>query len=77
MLPGFYMKGNPGYDRQRTFTFGIAPEFGFLFRAGPCNSKGLLIGMIGKLQFMQLPDKDDGAALRYTYGGIGLLFKFY
>jgi hypothetical protein len=33
--------------------------------------------MVGKLQFMQLPDLNDGAALRYTYGGIGMVLRFY
>jgi hypothetical protein len=77
ILPGFYLHNNPKLEKQRIFTYGIGPEFGFLFRAGPRYHKGLLIGMVGKLQFMQLPDLNDGPAFRYTYGGIGLVVRFY
>ena len=76
-LPGVYLGETPGLDDARSFTLGLGPEFGFLFRAGPKYTKGLLIGMVGKLQFMQLPEKSDGGMLRYTYGGIGLVVRFY
>lgn len=76
-LPGYYIHQAPKLEHQRRFAYGIGPEFGFLFRAGRTNTKGLLIGMVGKLQFMQLPDADDNAALRYTYGGLGLVVRFY
>lgn len=77
LLPGFYLSDHPKLENQRLFAMGIGPEFGFLFRAGPRYTKGLLIGMVGKIQFMQLPDRNDGPALRYTYGGIGLVVRFY
>jgi hypothetical protein len=75
-LPGYYVSETPALERQRTFVLGVGPEFGFLFRAGPKYTKGLLIGMVGKIQFMPLPDKDD-KGLRYTYGGLGLVVRFY
>jgi len=77
ILPGFYLHQEPKLARPRTFAYGLGPEFGFLFRAGRIYQKGLLIGMVGKVQFMQLPDRNDGAALRYTYGGIGMVVRFY
>jgi hypothetical protein len=77
LLPGYYFDAHPGLPEPRRFAWGIGPEFGFLLRAGPRYTKGLLIGMIGKLQFMQLPDKSGGRGLRYTYGGIGLMLRFY
>ena len=77
VLPGFYLYEAPKGEAQRLFTYGIGPEFGFLFRVGPRNEKGLLIGMVGKLQFMQSPDLNDGPSLRYTYGGIGMVVRFY
>ena len=76
-LPGVYLGETPGLDHARGFALGVGPEFGFLFRAGPKYTKGLLIGMVGKIQFMQLPNADDGPGLRYTYGGIGLVVRFY
>jgi hypothetical protein len=76
-LAGVYVHESPTVDHQRQLAFGLGPELGFLFRAGPRYTKGLLIGMVGKLQFMQLPDADDDAFLGYTYGGIGLVVRFY
>ncbi len=76
-LPGIYLHELPALDHARSFAFGIGPEFGFLFRAGPPNAKGLLLGMVGKLQFLPSPNADDGPGLRYTYGGIGLVVRFY
>ena len=77
VLPGLFLSKEPQLESQRLFTYGIGPEFGFLFRVGPHNKKGLLIGMVGKLQFMQSPDLNDGPGLRYTYGGMGLAVRFY
>ena len=77
LLPGYYFKAGPELKEQRRFCWGFGPEFGFLLRTGPRYTKGLLIGMIGKLQFMQLPDRSEGNALRYTYGGLGLMLRFY
>lgn len=76
-LPGYYVVETPELANARKFAIGIGPEFGFLFRAGPKYTKGLLIGMVGKIQFMQPPDADDGPKLRYTYGGLGLVVRFY
>lgn len=77
VLPGFYAHHAPKGDNQRVFTYGFGPELGFLFRAGPKFTKGLLIGMVGKAQFMRLADANDGARLRYTYGGLGIVVRFY
>lgn len=76
-LPGFYLGQTPEPNNVRRLAVGLGPEFGFLFRAGPRYSKGLLIGMVGKLQFMQSPNVDEGSALRYTYGSLGLVIRFY
>ncbi len=76
-LPGIYVHEEPKLEHQRQFAYGLGAEFGFLFRAGPRYAKGLLLGMVGKLQFMQLPDADDGGVPAYTYGGIGLVVRFY
>jgi len=77
VLPGFYFYDAPTEGKRRVFTYGLGPEFGFLFRLGRSYQKGLLVGMVGKVQFMQMPDRDDGSALRYTYGGIGMVVRFY
>jgi hypothetical protein len=76
-MPGYYLVQTPELKNPRKFAIGYGPEFGFLFRAGPKYTKGLLIGMVGKVQFMQLPNADDGNALGYTYGGLGLVLRFY
>jgi hypothetical protein len=76
-LPGFYVGQTPEPDNPRRLALGLGPEFGFLFRAGPRHGKGLLIGMVGKIQFMQPPNADEGSSLRYTYGGLGLVVRFY
>lgn len=76
VLPGYYFNAAPDLGNRRQLTFGIGPEFGFLFKAGPAYTKGLLIGFSGKLQFMQLPDGDDRGR-RYVYGGVGLVLRFY
>jgi hypothetical protein len=76
-LPGFYLGQAPTPNSTRKFAVGLGPEFGFLFRAGRRYTKGLLIGMVGKIQFMQPPDADEGSSLRYTYGGLGLVIRFY
>ena len=75
-LPGYYLSHSPEIENRRTFTMGYGPEFGFLFKAAPAYHKGILIGMVGKLQFMQRPDKNE-QGLRYTYGGVGLVIRFY
>lgn len=77
VLPGYYFGARPELQDARGLTWGIGPEFGFLLRAGARYTKGLLIGMVGKLQFTQLPDKSSGNGLRYTYGGLGLMLRFY
>ncbi len=76
VMPGYYFDAKPALANTRSFAFGIGPEFGFLFKAGLAYTKGLLIGFSGKLQFMQLPDADDHGR-RYTYGGVGLIVRFY
>jgi hypothetical protein len=76
-LPGFYTGLTPEPANARRFALGLGPEFGFLFRAGPRYTKGLLIGMVGKIQFMQPPNVEEGSSLRYTYGGLGLVIRFY
>jgi hypothetical protein len=77
VLPGFYIHPTPKQPNQRVFALGLGPELGFLFRAGPKYSKGLLIGLVGKVQFMQRSNLDEGPAFHYTYGGMGIVIRFY
>lgn len=76
ILPGFYLHESPELPDKRLFALGFGPEFGFLFRAGPRYTKGLLLGMVGKVQFMQLPDATV-KGIRYTYAGLGFVVRFY
>jgi hypothetical protein len=75
-LSGAYLYNGPKSENSRRFAYGLAPEFGFLFHTGRRYHRDMEIGMTGKVRFMQTPDRNDGSALRYCYGGIGLMLRF-
>ena len=77
LLPSVYVRTPAEIRDPRRLAIGFAPEFGWMFKAGRRDQKGILIGMLGRVNFLQPASKSGGSIFQYVSSGAGLVVKFY